>query len=172
MPTHKNVQDAHMSAQLKVLHGALIGIVSAMNRPQRDEALVREAGISLDRALFPLLVGIERLGPIGVVDLADRVGRDHTTVSRQVARLEALGLVRRQDSAADRRVREAIVTPQGKAMTDAVDAARERIGRAVFSTWEERDIADLVRLLQKFAADIEGGGARAEPPGAEAAAPG
>lgn len=39
-----------------------------MNRPQRDEAMIREAGIGLDRALFPLLVLIEKRGPIGVVE--------------------------------------------------------------------------------------------------------
>ena len=156
MRSEKNVQDAHISEQLRLLHGALISIVSEMNRPQRDEAMVREAGIPLDRALFPLLVGIERLGPIGVVEIADRVGRDYTTVSRQVAKLENLGLVQRRTVAKDRRVREAIVTPKGKAMTDAVDAARERIGRAIFATWEEQDFAELVRLLQKFAADIAG----------------
>ena len=103
MPSRKSVQLAHISEQIRVLHGALIDIVSVMNRPQVDERMVREAGISLDRALFPLLVGIERLGPIGVVDLADRVGRDYTTVSRQVAKLEALDLVERQPGAADRR---------------------------------------------------------------------
>ncbi len=109
MPSRKNVQNAHISAQLRELHGALLDIVSVMNQPQRDEALIREAGIRLDRALFPLLVGIERFGPIGVVDLADRAGRDYTTVSRQVAKLESLGLVKRQASLTDRRVREAVV---------------------------------------------------------------
>lgn len=92
----KNMQNTHIGKQLRDLHGALIDIVSVMNRPQRDEAMVKEAGISLDRALFPLLVMVERLGPIGVVDLADRVGRDYTTVSRQVAKLDSLGLVERQ----------------------------------------------------------------------------
>lgn len=160
MPKKINVQDAHMSAQLRSLHGALLTVVSVMNRPQRDEAMVREAGISLDRAMFPLLVGIERVGPIGVVELADRVGRDYTTVSRQVAKLESLGLVERQGGVHDRRVREAVVTPKGKLMTDAVDAARERIARAIFANWEPQDFEELVRLLQKFAADIEDGGQR------------
>src|SRR6266404_5847780 len=105
MPSRKRVQDAHISERIRALHGALIDIVSVMNRPQRDEMMVREAGISLDRALFPLLVGIERLGPIGVVDLADRVGRDYTTVSRPVAKLESLGLVERRAGAADRQGR-------------------------------------------------------------------
>jgi DNA-binding MarR family transcriptional regulator len=140
-----------MSERIRALHAALLDIVSIMNRPQRDEMMVREAGIPLDRALFPLLVGIERRGPIGVVDLADGVGRDYTTVSRQVAKLESLGLVERQAGAADRRVRQAIVTPKGKAMTDAVDAARERIGRAIFAAWDDREVDELVRLMRKFA---------------------
>src|SRR6202050_3258384 len=140
-----------MNKEILQLHNTLIDLVGMMNRPQRDSLVIQEAGISIDRALFPLLVLIERRGPIGVVDLADRVGRDYTTVSRQVAKLESLGLVERQGSAADRRVREAVVTPKGKGMTDLVDAARERIGRGIFETWERHDIDELVRLMRKFA---------------------
>ncbi|MBB5047111.1 DNA-binding MarR family transcriptional regulator [Rhodopseudomonas rhenobacensis] len=140
-----------MSKQLRVLHGALLDIAAMMNRPQRDELLIRAAGIPLDRALFPLLVLIERFGPIGVVDLADRVGRDYTTVSRQVAKLESLGLVLRQDNAEDRRVREAVITAKGKAMTELVDGARERIARGVFESWEPHELDELVRLMRKFA---------------------
>ncbi len=150
-----------MSAQLRQLHGALLDIVRVMPKPQRDEALLKEAGIPLDRALFPLLVGIERFGPIGIVDLADRVGRDYTTVSRQVTKLESLGLVERQENAADRRVREAVISSKGKAMTDLVDAARARIGRAIFKTWEAQEVGELVRLMRKFADavkdDVPGG---------------
>ncbi|WFU28828.1 MarR family winged helix-turn-helix transcriptional regulator [Bradyrhizobium sp. CB1717] len=129
----------------------MIDILSVMNRRQGDEMMIREAGISLDRALFPLLVGIERRGPIGVVDLADRMGRDYTTVSRQVAKLESLGLVKRHASETDRRVSEATVTPSGKAMTDAVDRARERIVGGMFASWDDQDVEDLVRLMRKLA---------------------
>jgi DNA-binding MarR family transcriptional regulator len=156
MPSRKKVQNAHIRDQLRQLHGALLDIVSVMNRPQRDEALIREAGIPLDRALFPLLVLIERFGPIGVVELADRVGRDYTTVSRQVAKLESLDLVERREGVTDRRVRQAVVTPQGKAMTDLVDTARERIGRGIFETWDPHDMDELVRLMRKFADAVLG----------------
>ncbi|WP_426133187.1 MarR family winged helix-turn-helix transcriptional regulator [Pseudomonas sp. PWP3-1b2] len=149
------MQKAHISAQLRDLHGSLVEIVGVMNRPQRDEAMVREAGIALDRALFPLLVLVERLGPIGVVELADRVGRDYTTVSRQVAKLETLGLILRQESAVDRRVRESVITEKGKGMTDKVDEARERMGVSIFSTWDEGDFDNLVRLMRKFADEIK-----------------
>lgn len=151
MPSTKTVKNTHISRQVRELHGALIEIASLMNRPQRDEQMVREAGIALDRALFPLLVGIERLGPIGIVELADRAGRDYTTVSRQVAKLESLGLAERRQSATDRRVNEAVVTPKGKAMTDKIDAARERMALAVFASWDPQEIDELVRLMRKFA---------------------
>lgn len=154
MSSRKNVQNTLDSASLRELHGALIDIVSVMNRPQRDEEMVHQAGIALDRALFPLLVMIERLGPIGIVDLADRVGRDYTTVSRQVSKLEELGLAERRESAADRRVREAVVTAQGKVMTDKVDAAREKMAREIFADWDAGDVTDLIRLMRRFATAV------------------
>lgn len=151
MPSSNNVQNTHISAQLAALHGAVLDIVAVMNRPQRDELMIRAAGIKLDRALFPLLVGIERFGPIGVVEAADRLGRDYTTVSRQVAKLESLGLVERRAGAADKRVREAVATPEGKAMTDRIDAARERILGGVFADWSAEELDSFVRLTRRFA---------------------
>lgn len=155
MSPGRNVQDTHISTRVREIHMALISIVSVINRPDVDERMVREAGISLDRALFPLLILIERLGPIGIVDLGERVGRDHSTVSRQVAKLESLGLVKRQASADDGRVREAMVTSKGKAMTDAVDVARDRLGQALFTRWTPKDVDDFSRLLARFAADLK-----------------
>ena len=143
----KKVRDEQISTQIRTLHGALIDIVSVMHRPDRDVAVIATAGIRLERALFPLLVGIGRFGPIGVGSLAARVGRDYSTVSRQVAKLESLGLVDRGDD----RIRGAAVTQDGQAMTDLIDAARERIGRAAFKTWDAREINDFVRLTRKFA---------------------
>lgn len=155
------MQDTHMSARMKALHGALVSIASVMNRPRNDERLIAAAGIKLDQALFRLLVVIERLGPIGVVDLAERLGRDYTTVSRQLAKLEGMELVTRRGNAQDRRIREALIAPKGKAMADCLDAARERMANKIFGDWPEEDVADLVRLMTRFAAALE----RLESPG-------
>ncbi|TCP65583.1 MarR family transcriptional regulator [Sphingomonas sp. PP-CE-1G-424] len=143
------------SALLRELHRALIDIVSVMNQPQRDEAMVREAGIALDRALFPLLVMVERLEPIGIVDLADRVGRDYTTVSRQVTKLEGLGFVERRSSATDGRVRAAVITASGKALTDKIDMTRETMARRIFADWKKQDVSDLTRLMRRFADAVQ-----------------
>lgn len=159
MTSKRNVQDTHISAQLPLLHDALISIVSTMNRPQGDEEMIRQAGIRLDRALFPLLIGIGKLGPIGVVDLADRVGRDYTTVSRQVAKLATLGLVERRAGETDARMRVATITPQGKIMTDAVDGARDAKARELFQSWSTEDFDNMVRLVRRLAAAINGGAA-------------
>ena len=144
---------------LAVLIGTFVvlGFIPAWHKMNTDfpnyyiAAAIHRQGIPLDRALFPLLVSVERFGPIGVVELADRVGRDYTTVSRQVAKLESLSLVQRHASATDGRVREAAITAKGKAMTDRVDAARERIGRNVFESWAANDVDELTRLMRKFA---------------------
>lgn len=157
MAAKNKVQDTHISAQLKDLHRSLISIVSVMNRPRNDERLIAEAGVHLDQALFRLLVVIERVGPIGVVDLAGRLGRDYTTISRQVSRLERMALVIRHENSEDRRMREAVVSPQGKAVTDRIDQARERLARDILQDWAAEDITDLVRLMRQFAGALEQG---------------
>lgn len=157
MPTKKKVQDTHISGELKDLHRSLIAIVSVMNRPRNDERLIAEAGVRLDQALFRLLVMIERVGPVGVVDLADRLGRDYTTVSRQVSRLERMELVIRHENSEDRRMREAVVSPKGKAVTDQLDQARGRMARDIFKDWSKDDVSQLVRLMRRFAEALETG---------------
>jgi DNA-binding MarR family transcriptional regulator len=148
----KPVQSAHISSRdFRDFHLSLLEIGAALNRPDRDEFLVRAAGIRLERALFPVLISVERVGPVPLVELAQRLGRDYTTVSRQVSRLEEMGLVEREVLADDRRVRKVAITAKGKAMTDRVDAARERLARKVFAEWPRQDVTELMRLMRRLA---------------------
>jgi DNA-binding MarR family transcriptional regulator len=113
-----------------------------------------EMAMPLERALLPLLVRIDRRGPIGVVELADLVGRDYTTVSRQVARLDELGLVVRRAGTRDKRVREAEVTELGREMADAIDRMREEIVGELMADWTNAERRDLARLLKRMAAGM------------------
>ncbi len=140
---------------VRELHDAVVDLVGLMNRPQRDVALLREAGVSLDRALFPLLVAIERKGPLGVVELSELVGRDYTTVSRQVGKLELLGLIVRRVSKSDKRVSEARITARGRKITRALDATRGRMAKVLFSKWSSRDVQNLARLMRRFVDGLE-----------------
>ena len=150
----KSVNNAHDSEILRGLHAAIIDLVDEINRPRRDDRLIEEAGIPLDRALFPLLARVWRYGPIGVVDLADRTGRDHTTVSRQMSKLEELDLIERRPSLADRRVREATVTGKGQEMVDLLNAARERLANRILVEWTDEDFDQFRGLLRRFANDL------------------
>jgi DNA-binding MarR family transcriptional regulator len=132
----------------------MVDLTVLMSLPQRDEALLAEAGLQLDRALFPLLIGIQRFGPISVGELAERTGRDHTTVSRQVAKLAELGLAERRPGAVDKRVKEALITDAGRQVTDALDAARQRIATPVLEHWSDRDLLELERLMRRFVDDL------------------
>lgn len=140
-----------MKRELELLRDALLDINGILNRPQPDAALIAMAGVDLDRALYPLLVRIGRRGPLGVVELAELCGRDYTTVSRQVAKLESLGLVSRQANADDARIKEAAVTDAGRDMVKALDGAREKLFTAVLADWELQDVKDLARLTRKLA---------------------
>jgi DNA-binding MarR family transcriptional regulator len=151
----KESYNAHIRASLPDLHRSVLDIVGIFNSPERDAAMLESAGLTLERALFPLLVLIGKYGPIGVVDMATRVGRDYTTVSRQVARLEELGLVNRRASSSDRRTRKATVTPQGREATNAVDAARTRLALRMFRGWCRADYDQLLRLTRMLADGLE-----------------
>ena len=107
--------------------------------------------MALDRALFPLLVRVGAAGSVGVVDLADHVGRDHSTVSRQLATLEESGLVARQAAAHDARIREARITPAGREIVAAITTARRRALGALLADWSEGECRTLARLNRKLA---------------------
>lgn len=143
-----------MNKDIRDLHDALLDIIGFMSRPEPDVELMSDMSMPLERALLPLLVRIDRRGPIGVVELADLVGRDYTTVSRQVARLDELGLVVRRAGTRDKRVREAEVTELGREMADAIDRMREELVGELMADWTSAERRDLARLLKRMAAGM------------------
>ena len=141
----------HNTHNEDALAAALLDLVSFLNSPQRDGDLLRAAGVSLDRALFPLLVRLGMQGPLGVAELADQVGRDHTTVSRQLAKLEELRLVARPENRGDRRLRAAQLTRDGRKIFHAITRARRRALSKALAGWSDADCKALSSLTRRFA---------------------
>ena len=110
--------------------------------------------------MFPLLVRLDKTGPLSVAGLADQVGRDHTTISRQLAKLERLGLVSRLADGADRRVRTAGLTVAGDKVVQAITAARQRLLSRALAAWDESDVAGLARLNRRFVDALRDAGHR------------
>lgn len=136
---------------LEILGSSLVDLIGFLNSPQRDDALLREAGVALDRALFPLLVALGRKGALAVAELAELVGRDHTTVSRQLAKLESLTLVERCGSPDDRRRKMARTTESGAEVVRAITAARRRLLSRALAGWSEDDRTALAGFVRRFA---------------------
>ena len=146
----------HNTRNIDELVSAVLDLHAFLNSPQRDDTLLREARVNLDRALFPLLVALGRKGALAVAELAGLVGRDHTTVSRQLAKLESLGMVERCASPEDRRVRAARLTEAGEGVVRQITEARRSLLTKVLAGWEAEDVSALARLSRRFADTLIG----------------
>ena len=140
---------------LKALHEALLQIVGVLNRPQGDNVILTRAGVSLDTALFPLLVRVSMQRNLTIGELADQVGRDYSTVSRQVTRLQTLGLLHSEPSATDRRQRLLSVTTAGKNTVKKIDGARNSVMSEALDGWSQAEITELAQLNTRLAAAMQ-----------------
>ena len=139
---------------IDILASALVDLIGFFGSPRRLELLLREASVELDRALVAIVVCIAVRGPLSVAAIADELGRDHTTISRQLAKLESRGLVTRQVGGEDRRVRGAGLTPLGEAVAQAIAAARRRLLSRVLADWSKADRAQLAALSLRFSQSL------------------
>jgi len=137
--------------EIDAIAAALMDLMGFFNSPRQDDVLLKAAGVALPRALFPLLVRIGASGAIGVVLLAEQVGRDHSTISRQVAQLQKLGLVKRRANSSDNRVNEAAITRKGEQAVARIANARRRLLGALLSQWSRKECRDLAALNRRLA---------------------
>jgi DNA-binding MarR family transcriptional regulator len=82
--------------------------------------------------------------------LSKRVGRDHTTVSRQVAKFETMKLIRLRYSTRDHRLRESVVTKKGRRAVIALERARNELMNEVLSQWSSKERTQLALLAHRF----------------------
>jgi len=136
------------------LHRSLIAVADLINRLDVDARLLAAAGVKLDRALFPLLARVAMTPDINVAEMANVVGRDHSTVSRQVIRLEELGLIARLPDPDDSRSRRLVLSPQGREIMAKIAEIRREWMEAHFQNWPANDRNRLIQLIEKM---VEGG---------------
>ena len=92
------------TCNVDAIAAALIELTGLLNSPRQDEVLLGAAGVSLDRALFPLLVRLSASPAMGVAQLAA-----HSALGLSLAdlatRWEAEAVYRPQMAEPDRRRR-------------------------------------------------------------------
>jgi DNA-binding MarR family transcriptional regulator len=111
---------------------------------------VRPDGPSLDRGGYLLLAQLASDGPRRLSAVADEAGLDLSTVSRQVAALEAAGLISRTPDPTDRR---ATLVEVSRAGHEVLGHHRERwqaVLRELLADWSPAERAEFARLFGRF----------------------
>jgi DNA-binding MarR family transcriptional regulator len=104
----------------------------------------------LDSSAFPLLAHISMNPGTRGSDLAAHFGVGRATVSRQLTRLEALGLIHREIDPDDTRGQLITLTPDGE---DRFAKARDNRVKALATSladWDDTDVATLAQLLHRY----------------------
>ena len=144
-----------------------------LRRAERLHAGLRldRAGLDLERAAYLLLGRIVADGPARVTALADDLALDLSTVSRQVATLEAAGLVGRTTEASDRRASVIAATDLGVAVFDRNRAVWLATLRDLLADWTDEERATFARLFARLNDDIAARLDAPPSPGATPASP-
>ncbi|MFD8701518.1 MarR family winged helix-turn-helix transcriptional regulator [Kitasatospora sp. NPDC059648] len=118
---------------------------------RRMEQVRTSGGIgTLDRAAYLLLDRLERHGPANVKALAEALGVDSSTVTRQVAPLVAAGLVGRVQDPADRRAVRLALTSCGTGRLAEVRDGRAELTRRLTADWPPEEQQAFCALLARF----------------------
>ena len=115
----------------------------------------RTYGETVDGGSFWLLKNLAASGPQRVTDLAVCAGLDASTGSRHVAQLHSAGLIERAPDPADGRAQRVKLSAAGLERFEAVLDTRRSLLEKCLESWDPRDLAELDRLLTRFAADVE-----------------
>ncbi|WP_141493672.1 MarR family winged helix-turn-helix transcriptional regulator [Neokomagataea tanensis] len=133
-----------------LLHRSLVSASDLITRLDVDARLLAEANVNLDRALFPLLARIALTQDTNVAALANLLSKDHSSVSRQILKLEKLGLITRTGNPEDQRSRQLTLTPEALVMMEKISTVRRKWMVKHFEEWDEKDRDLLVNLLNKM----------------------
>lgn len=106
------------------------------------------------QSTYLLLFRLISDGPRRAGALAEAVGTDPSTVSRQIDWLVRSGLVERQADPSDGRATLLVATAAGVETQQEMRAARDRLMAEVVAAWPTDDVEQLTRLLARFTATL------------------
>ena len=122
----------------------------ARRAEQSRLAGLSKARVSLDRAAYLLLNLLDREGPMGVKALAEGMGIDSSTVTRQVAPLAEAHLVRCTAHPEDGRAVVIALSLRGQRRLAEVRASRRELMTIVTREWSEQERVIFCELLGRF----------------------
>lgn len=128
--------------------------------------IVPSTAKGLEPAAYALLIELDREGPRRVSTLAAALGRDVSTVSREVSGLERHGLIARERDPDDRRAVRLALTGRGCGELSSARAVRRARLERAFSVLEAARAREVVHALEQMAVALDECGGAADDPGA------
>jgi DNA-binding MarR family transcriptional regulator len=122
---------------------------------QIEAQMRREHGLTMAR--YDVLVHLEMAGGrLGLSELAAAIALTPSGLSKLLDRMDASGLVRRDPDPDDARAAFATITPRGRALARSARASHHELLRRTFaSALNDRDIADLTRIMTRIDASLQ-----------------
>ena len=126
-------------------------IFASLVREVLEEKILREVSSDpLSLSQFHLLKLIALNGTHQVGEVADFLGVSAPAASKNIDKLERLGMVARRPSPGDRRAILLSSSPKGRRLVDKYEAAKEERLAPVLAGFSSQEVRQLSRLMERF----------------------
>lgn len=152
---HQPVTRGAANPVLLAIERSWARIARIPTRSRFYDLVLARAGLSLERSAYPILACLKDMGAVPMTELADAIGIDLSTLSRQVATLERRKLVVRASDPSDARVRTLKPTRSGSVALMKIANAHQLFIHEALAQWSTGDRKSLRVLLERLANDAE-----------------
>jgi DNA-binding MarR family transcriptional regulator len=118
---------------------------NAVNRMVRENG---HADISV--AYFAVLQALWESDGLSITDLGEKAQLEKSTMTSLIDRMEAAGLVRREDHPTDRRAYQICLTPRGKELEEKLDEVVARAYRHLTRGIAEEDLQKAIKICKRL----------------------
>ena len=145
-------KDVHAQA----LHDIERELTVLLHRVRRASiANAHEIHPELQASAYPVLLHVVEHGPTRAADMVEHFGIDKSAVSRQLAHLEALGLVQRAKDPEDRRASVLKASPLAKRRVSSLRSGRRARFADKLAAWSDDELVALAAQLARYNASLE-----------------
>jgi DNA-binding MarR family transcriptional regulator len=152
LPKQDRGKDGHAQA-LHDIERELTVLLHRVRRATIANAL--EIHPELQPAAYPVLLHVVDHGPTRAADMVEHFGLDKSAISRQLAHLEALGLVQRETHPTDRRASVLRASSLAKRRVTSLRSTRRARFADKLASWSDDELAALASQLARYNSSLE-----------------
>ncbi|MBL1094745.1 MarR family transcriptional regulator [Streptomyces sp. 9-7] len=105
----------------------------------------------VDATTYPVLSGLDRVGPATATRLAEAIGMDRTVTTRYATRLQEAGLIARRPDPSDARATQLVLTAAGERAVVKLREAMESFLAEEMAGWPAGEAAAFAARLERLA---------------------